>query len=206
MINNAELNAWLMLANSTDSFKRLICIDEIPDLPNEEIIPVLLKLLNDEHALVRTCAAEIVVEYAEGHESIVHASLKAMLEREEDMLASAYAIISFCEMAKLDDLNFIVQYLESTSEKYLRFHVIVGLFLAAQKILVEHFKEAISDSDTPHMQRSSVNLMKYLYESVDLNRTHVTDILRKAIHSEQHARMKETMSAVLEEIEKPNAD
>ena len=83
-------------------------------------------------------------------------------------------------------------------------NIVAGL--AAQKILVEHFEDAVNDSDTPHIKGSSVNLMKYLYESIDLNRTHITDILRKAIHSEQHARMKETMSAVLEKIEKPNSD
>jgi hypothetical protein len=58
-----------------------------------------------------------------------------------------------------------------------------------------------------HLQDTAVNLIKYLHESMDLNRTHLTDILRKEIHSsEQHAKMKETMSAVLEEIKKPNSD
>lgn len=195
-----EFSDWLILANSNDSFDRLKCIDEIPDLSNEEVIPVLLKLLEDEHELVRTCAVEMVVEYARGHEAIVKSSIKAMLKKEQDMLTSSYAIISFCEMASEDDLSFIASYFEVASEKYLRLHVVIGLFLVVQEMLVEHFNGAVNDADTPHIKGSSVNLIKYMYERIDSSRTHIADILQKALDSEEDIRMRETMCAVLDNL------
>ncbi|EIJ41323.1 hypothetical protein BegalDRAFT_0403 [Beggiatoa alba B18LD] len=198
---------WLLLAKSKESFERSLCLDEIPqDVSHEQIVPVLLALLEDEDELVRTCAAEELAIYSEHREELIKDALKKMLEKESSVLAQSYAIISFCELADENDLSFIIHFFQNAGEAYLKINVATGLFLVAQKILIKHFDNAIwnTDNDYPlhrHLRSSSINLIKYAFESIYLSKLHVINTLEEVIsQSGEEIGIHATASNALEQI------
>jgi len=135
-----EFQEWKRLIGSLDSSDRAVAADCFPSNAREEdVIPLLLRCLDDPDPLVRVCAADTLSDYPS---TAVSERLRTRLAMETDELAKAYMTASLGYMARLDDLQIILDVLEKDSSVQVRlrggFGLLIGVIRMVTKELLSH--------------------------------------------------------------------
>ena len=126
---------WKRLITSSESDDRSHAADQMPKGgPQKEIVRLLVECLNDEDALVRTCAADTLGMYPTEEARV---ALRAAIDREEDELAKAYALSSLGAVGTLQDIGRLVEALRTETDPRVRIDAALGLAFCALSESVE---------------------------------------------------------------------
>jgi hypothetical protein len=104
------------------------------DVAPLKTVPLLIRALNDEDELVRTCAADSLGEFL--CDEARHA-LRARVRKERNALARGYALKSLGRIGALGDLAYICTELSSDSTEEGRNFGAHGLFLGVRRVAIE---------------------------------------------------------------------
>lgn len=122
---------WFALIKSTEPADRAEAADMLPEgKTSRQVVDALLVALDDEDALVRTCAADTIGEIDDER---VRTSILERMGVETDDLVRAHLLSSLAAMNHPEDLAVLVTELNASKSSLVRLHAAYGLILSSLK-------------------------------------------------------------------------
>lgn len=194
-----NLENWKTLITSTIAGDRAHAADELPKMSKEseaEVIEMLLECLNDQDALVRTCAADSLGFFQTAK---VHDALQKSVLTEIDELARAFALSSLGEQGKIEDVTTILDILKENHDPQVQIHGMCGLFNCVQLHTSNNLLDFLNNEDD-RVRISAVNsLLDIFFSHESVRETAVPRILEAKSH-EKNPAVTEVFSEILEKI------
>lgn len=130
-----ELEAWRRAMRSREPTRRTDAANAPPPgAPAEKVVPLLLRALDDQDELVRTCAADSLEQFPCDD---VCRALRVRAGRERDPLARGYMLYSLGRIGTLKDLAFVCTALTKNRTIEDQSFGVHGLFLGIRRIAIE---------------------------------------------------------------------
>lgn len=140
-----DIDRWRKLIDSPEASDRSEAADVLPDGDiTPDIVAQLLKVLADEDALARTCAADTLGDLPS---ESVRAALRARLEIEDDSLTRAYLLSSLGSMGNPEDAHLLNAALRPASDPMIRTHAAYGLLLSTMPPALQAIIDVCQGSD-----------------------------------------------------------
>lgn len=189
-----KLKTWKKMIKSDDAGDRSDAAEELPDAPDEEIVPDLINCLDDTDYMVRICAAESLGLFPTDE---VKAALKRMVERETHDLPRSYALYSLGEIASVDDLGPLLESLKSDASPRARFYAARGILCFATR-MVEQQIFSLLEGDDEDLVATAASVIVYLQGERNLSRNDFEEALVKC--AKREIGLKRTVEGHLTEI------
>lgn len=123
-----DFDRWKTLITSAESADRSEAADLLPEAgPMNEVKELLFRALNDDDALVRTCAADTVGEIRSDD---VRSRILQRLEIEHDDLTRSKLLSSLGAMECIRDIPLLTSEIETADSPGVRVHAAYGLLLS----------------------------------------------------------------------------
>ncbi|OQW87224.1 MAG: hypothetical protein BWK78_09280 [Thiotrichaceae bacterium IS1] len=186
---------WKRSLASADFLDRVDAVENLPEIADEQLIPILLKVLQDPEPLVRLCTAESLRHF--GGCQLVREALANLIQTELDPLTKAYAISSLGELGFVDDLPFLVQLLNSETEPQIRIHACVGIFSGVQLLVKEELFACLEHPDMI-IKGAAVNALVELVEKWQLDE--IFTVLQDSLQDGQNPGTRSMITSALAKI------
>ncbi len=190
---------WKRFIESANSLERIDAVENLPEEPEEvvaeQLIPILLKVLQDPTPLVRLCTAESLRRF-HGCQ-LVREALVNLIKIESDPLTKVYAISSLGELGFVDDIPFLVQLLKSETEPQVRIHGCLGMFSGVQLLVKEELFAYLKHHDTL-IRSAAVNALVELVEKWPMDE--IFTLLQECLQMETNHGTRGTITNALAKI------
>ena len=188
-----NFSEWKSAMESEDKDERIFAADKLPEVDDEELIPILIKGLNDSEDLVRVGVYESLglMPYEQ-----VRLALRNSVKRETDEFPLGYAIEALGKIGKIEDLIFILDTLKGTKSPRIQVGAVSGLVQGAQNIAINIFEKLLENQDYK-IRCSAVNNMMEIIRNFGDHLFLMEKILLKNLKIEKERAVKSSIEEVL---------
>lgn len=169
------------------------------NIVNDDTKKILLSLIRDEEALVRTEAYDSLSEFKDQE---VFELLKSAIKNEYDDLARGYAILSWVDLAsvfpaKSDYIEFLVKIKNTEKSDWCKLNCCYGIYILGEK---EYFNEILKFSHNPdyHLRCAAISTLSDISskETVEL----ITESLNQLLTTERVLAVRDRIQKTLNKI------